>query len=78
MSDAAWQRFQSRRISGSDIPLVRYHMQLEVPPSLVVSGSHCQTWGGAYFLDRLSSIRSSSSFQVLSPWALVFFKLVSS
>ena len=28
--------------------------------------------GGAYFSDRLSSIRSSSSFQVLSPWALIF------
>ena len=60
LPDAALQRFQSQRISGPDIPLVRCHMQLEVPLSLVLGSSHCQSWGDANFLNRLSSTRSFS------------------
>ena len=49
LPDAALQHFQSQRISGPDIPLVRCHIHLEVPLSLVLGSSHCQSWGELIF-----------------------------
>ena len=48
MPDAALQRSQSKRIAGPDIPLVRCHMQLEVPLSFVLASSHFQSWGDIF------------------------------
>ena len=56
LPDAALQRFQSQRISGPDIPLVRCHMQLEVPLSFVLGSSHCQSWGDIFQIGFLQLV----------------------
>ena len=57
LSDAALQRFQSQRISGADIPLVRCHMQLEGSLSLVLGSSHCQSWGDALVIFEIGFLQ---------------------